>query len=544
MTDSGPLAGGAPLPPTTFFDPAFERIPAGAAWDGSYAGPVLLLFDPRADRYWVADAAIALATAWTQAGRRVVLADLSLDDPLLHERIGMANLDGVVDIFLYGASLARSARPVPGRGFYLISGGTYTDDAGSILLHPRWEKIVAGFREAQASLLLFAPADAAGLEGLARWAGDAILFGSQVAGSLFAQAVPAEIRAHAWLAPPVASPPHHPEPHRDHGPSGFEDRFPEPEPVPVVWPTTPADAPTPVAAAPADPASQRFPTFEELLGAPADSLPVPDPSWETATMPSRFGGRRRKKKGGAEGKDEGAPAEVGKRRSSLPIILLLLLLLAVAAYFLYADPPDWLNLRSLPQATSAAVAPAPAPKPPAAAPSERGVALPYAVSTVNFEAPGPARGEVQKKSAKFPDVPFYVVPETNQGRLYYKVLAGLFADTAQAVRVRDRLVAAGEADTAGVAGPWQLVQPRPWAFDLGTFPTDSAATVHADSLLQRAIPTYVVTVPFTDGDRWRVYGGAFADSVAAQPMQRILQTAHVTAPLVRRTGRPPAAPAK
>jgi hypothetical protein len=543
MSDPNESAGGAALPATTFFDPAFERIPAGAAWDGSYSGPVLLLFDPRADRYWVADAAIALATAWTQAGRRVVLADLGLDDPLLHERIGMANLDGVVDIFLYGASLARSARPVPGRGFYLISGGTYTDDAGAILRHPRWEKIVAGFREAQASLLLFAPANADGLEGLARWAGDAIVFGPPDAGSLFRAAVPDGVAAHAWLAPPVSEPAPHHEPHREHGAAAFEDRFPEPEPVPMSWPSTPAGAPTPTPAIDGE-TGQRFPTFEELVGAPAGTVPVPDPAWETATMPSRFGGRRRRGKGKGDAADEAGAAAGAKQGSPARlVILLVLLLLAAAAYFVYAYRPDFLNIWSQPSGLAAS-APPPTVRP-ASAPVERGAPLPYAVSTVNFEAPGSARTAVQQKSSKFPDVPFYVVPETNQGRLYYKVLAGLFADTAQAVKVRDRLVAAGEADTAGVTGPWQLIQPRPWAFDLGTFPTDSAATVHADSLADRAIPSYVVPVPFSDGaERWRVYGGAFADSIAAQPMQRILASARISAPLVRRTGRAPSAAAR
>ncbi|MDB4948039.1 MAG: Sporulation related protein [Gemmatimonadetes bacterium] len=543
MTDPNASAGGAALPATTFFDPAFERIPAAAAWDGSYAGPVLLLFDPRADRFWVADAAIALATAWTQAGRRAVLADLSLDDPLLHERIGMANLDGVVDIFLYGASLARSARPVPGRGFYLISGGTYTDDPGDILRHPRWEKIVSGFREAQASLLLFAPAGAAGLDALAQWAGDAILFGAPTSGPAFLAALPAGVAPRAWLAPPAADPSLHVEPHREpvagHG-AAFEDRFPEPEPAPTPWPSTPPGAPTPM---PKAPAHEGFPTFDELMSTPPEALPVPDPAWETATMPSRFGGRRRKKKdaeASADAPSSGDPSTPPKPSQKRLVVLLLLLLVIAAAYFVWTYHPEMLRIGG---AATAAVAPVAAAAKPPAAVAERGTALPYAVSTVNFESMAPARNAVRAKSAKFPEVPFYVVPETNQGRLFYKVLAGLYPDTTQAVAVRNRLVDAGEADTAGVLGPSALIQPRPWAFDLGTFDSDSAATVRVDSLAAQSIPGYVVPVPFSDGaDRWRVYGGAFADSMAAVPMLRMLSLARINAPFVRRTGRAPAAP--
>ncbi|MBV9109046.1 MAG: hypothetical protein JO306_06550, partial [Gemmatimonadetes bacterium] len=151
MTDPQTATGtsGRRLPPPTFFDPTFERLPSAAAYDPEHPGPVLLLFDPRADRRWGADAAIALATGWNAAGRRTVLADLSIEDPILHERVGVPNLDGVVDLFLYGASLARSARPVPGRGFLLITAGTYTPEPEAIFRHQRWEKIVEGFREAQ-----------------------------------------------------------------------------------------------------------------------------------------------------------------------------------------------------------------------------------------------------------------------------------------------------------------------------------------------------------------------------------------------------------
>ncbi|HEX6911475.1 MAG TPA: hypothetical protein VF142_13810, partial [Longimicrobium sp.] len=115
MTDphahDGPL-GAASSP--TFFDPSFERLPGSVSGETAAPGPVLLVFDRGADRDWAADAAVALATGWHAAGRRTVLADLCLEDPFLNERIGMPNQEGVVDIFLYGASLARSARAVPG----------------------------------------------------------------------------------------------------------------------------------------------------------------------------------------------------------------------------------------------------------------------------------------------------------------------------------------------------------------------------------------------------------------------------------------------
>ncbi|HEX8242322.1 MAG TPA: hypothetical protein VF541_02455, partial [Longimicrobium sp.] len=292
MTDPQTATGysGRRLPPPTFFDPTFERLPGAAAFDAQHTGPVLLLFDPRADRAWVADAAIALATGWNAAGRRTVLADVSIEDPILHERVGVPNLDGVVDLFLYGASLARSARPVPGRGFLLITAGTYTPEPDAIFRHPRWGKIVDGFREAQASLLLFVPLDAPGLAALGQWAQEVILLGDREDGELFDSLVAPQFRIRGWLTPPARpgaepfraaedsarpasfgaapQPPAPPAP-----PPPRADRFPQPEPAGF----------QPWAAPPREPAPREpdaLPSAHEAVHAPAASLPVPDPSWE------------------------------------------------------------------------------------------------------------------------------------------------------------------------------------------------------------------------------------------------------------------------
>src|ERR1700741_3839491 len=280
---SDPETGGRSLPPPTFFDPSFERLPRSASFDEERSGPVVLLFDPRSDRAWAADAAVAIASGWTAGGRRTVLADLSLDDPVLHDRIGVSNLDGVVDVFLYGASLARSARPVPGRGFYLITAGTYTTDPGAILRHSRWEKLVAGFRDAGAALLLFAPADAPGVGDLSRWAGDAILLGDRGDGR-FDGALKLGFSARAWLTPPVRGG----EPPRAAAPSSPDERFPQPEPSVKPWMAArrePAPVPT------------GLPRAQGAVGARAAALPVPDPTWDQPPPPPEvhipFGRKRR-----------------------------------------------------------------------------------------------------------------------------------------------------------------------------------------------------------------------------------------------------------
>ncbi len=169
--DPAPDAPG--LPEAITFSPgeetAVRSLAAGAT--------VVLLLTGAVDRRWAARTAVELCTQWAGEGRRIVLADLHLENPLLHELLEVENLEGVVDIFLYGASISRSARAVEGRGFHLITAGTYEVDTRSIYRHPRWEKLVTGFREAGASLVLFAPATALDQEAVGRFVDETILLG-------------------------------------------------------------------------------------------------------------------------------------------------------------------------------------------------------------------------------------------------------------------------------------------------------------------------------------------------------------------------------
>jgi hypothetical protein len=503
------------LPEPTFFDPSFERLPAAAASDAGRTGPVLLLFDRAADREWTADAAIAIATGWNTAGQRTVLADLSLDDPMLAERIGMSSMEGVVDIFLYGASLARSARPVPGRGFYLISAGTYTPDATAILRDARWEKIIAGFRDAGASLLLFVPSDAPALPALARWAYQAILLGDTSHGDALQHDAPAGVEVRAWLTPPSRGPrPAAAAPAVP--PAAPAERFAEPEPPVGIrpWLAPPRTDEPPV--------GEEFRSAEETVGAPAATLPVPAPDWEE-------------------------PAPAPKKESRVSPLLTLLLLLAVlagAVYLLLDKYPSLLGgtparETAEPGAAPGAVAPV-VPKGPAAA---AGTALPYAVFVKAYPQYEPARQLAARVGGRFPESRFYVTPEMTGDRLYYKVFSGAMADSAEATALRERLIAAGVVNPDDAGTEDALILVRPLALELGELPSREAAQARADSLTARAVPAYAVAVPFSDGtERYRVYGGAFADSAGAAPMMKMAQQAGLPARIVPRTGRAPATP--
>jgi hypothetical protein len=507
MSETPPRSGswGERPPPPTFFDPSFERLPAPVAGESAQPGPVLLLFDPAADRAWSADAAVAVATGWHAAGQRTVLADLGLDDPFLHERIGVPNQDGVVDVFLYGASLARSARPVPGRGFYLISAGTYEPDTAAILGADRWEKIVQGFREARAALLLFVPADAPGLDALARTAPDVIVLAPSGPGGTPAVALPPGTRVRAWLAPPggAAAPPP-PAP-----PAAVPSPFPEPEAR-----KRPAAPPPP---------TEPAPPVGETVDAPAqERIPVPEPGWEEVEVPA-------------------APR---RRRRVSPVLLIFLLLALVAAATVAAlqyYPEVFRRLPAPGEPTAASTPQAPRPSPDAV---PAGDALPYSVQIVAFDDLGAARRQVEDFQRRFPAAQFFIVPEEVGGRTYYRVLAGMAADSVEAHELRRSLDDAGiQVDPAAFGGEWAVIQERPMVVQMGEYLSREAAAARADSLQRAALPAYVVPVPYSDGiDRWRVYGGAYADSAAAEPLRRRAEEVGASPELVERTGRPPAAP--
>ncbi|MBB4635793.1 SPOR domain-containing protein [Longimicrobium terrae] len=522
MTDphhAGNQERGAPAP--TFFDPSFERLPGPVAGETAMAGPVLLLFDRDADRDWVADAAVALATGWHAAGRRTVLADLCLEDPFLNERIGLPNQEGVVDIFLYGASLARSARVVPGRGFHLISAGTYTPDAGEVLRSPRWDKIVAGFRDANAAMLLFAPLDAPELGALGRFAGESILLGSPAAGEAAAAALPG-LTVRAWLAPPRGNP------------------------APPV--TAPPRAASPVSAPAAAPAD-RFPDPEPVMpwNAPAGSIPVPPPTSLPAdpayALPAENAAPREIPVFEA---DRVAEPVAAKKRGVSPLLLILLLIALLLAAAVLLAPRLGLALPFLGGAEPEPAAPvaksAPA-RPVSGPPQPRGAALPYSVFVQNHQTPEAAEATAAEGARRFPEVQFFVFPEALQGLTYWRVMAGMAGDTTQVRALRDRLLAAKLVDPEDVSGPYDLIQSRPVTYAVGDFADAPQARARVAELAQKGIPSYVTPVPFSDGtERWTVYAGAYRDTAAAKAMGTMLQQARIPARVVQRTGRPPAAP--
>ena len=476
------------LPPPTLYDPADDQE---TPLLGERTGTVVLFLTGDADRRWAGRAAMALCTAWARGGRRIVLADLDVESPLLHELAGVENLEGFVDVFLYGASIARSARPVEGRAFFLIPAGTYTPDARAIYRHPRWPKLVAGFRDAGASLVLFGSADSVDLGALSEWISYAILLGAPADAESVERLAAAEVEIRALIVQP-----------------GVESSGRVTSPPPVFAPP-PAEAPAP----------------------PPPAAPTPAPTTEPEPV------RR-----GPDAALSLPPAPVRERRrtrglAGLLWFLLALAVMAAAGYIVTILRPDlvrWPALGGASADTAPAVIPPATARP---APTPAGEPLPYSVQVIAFQSFDAARERLLAQRESLEDVPVLIAPEEIQGIRYYKILAGALEDTAAARALRERLVEVGAVEEEDAAGAWTLIQETPLAFDLGEYATRDSATSAGDSLLALNIPAYSLPLAYSDGTRrWRVYGGAYRDTASAAAMGELLSSAGLTPRLVARTG--------
>ena len=110
------------------------------------------------DLKWATAAAWDVARAAAQHGRRVALVDLWIEDPTLHEVVGLTPSEGIVDAFEYGVSLTKAAHEVD--HVFFIAAGAYTAHPGDVFGHERWKKLHGGFRVEGALLLLYLSAGA------------------------------------------------------------------------------------------------------------------------------------------------------------------------------------------------------------------------------------------------------------------------------------------------------------------------------------------------------------------------------------------------
>ena len=137
--------------------PSWKPLDAVAPPSSDGAGRIVALVasEDAAHSGWGANAALDLARAWTEEGRRVMVVDGVLDAPSLHEAAGVANREGLVDAALHGASVSHVSHAVEDGGFFLVTAGTPVADPVSVARSGRWHRLAEGVTEAGVLLLLY-----------------------------------------------------------------------------------------------------------------------------------------------------------------------------------------------------------------------------------------------------------------------------------------------------------------------------------------------------------------------------------------------------
>ncbi|MDB4881918.1 MAG: Sporulation protein [Gemmatimonadetes bacterium] len=183
------------MSPTRTMDWTEEGRRVGVTLDAFHA-VVVAGIDP------VATAQVALGIARVQAvHRRVALGDLLGEAEPLQSLLTGDDPHGLVDSFLYGVSLTKIAQRVPDAGeLFIMPTGTGPVDYDELFSNPRWRRLISGFREVGALLIIAAPADAPRVHELVDATDGVVIVGD---------AVPADVsvaQSLAWVRPRRGAP--------------------------------------------------------------------------------------------------------------------------------------------------------------------------------------------------------------------------------------------------------------------------------------------------------------------------------------------------
>lgn len=126
---------------------------------------------------------------------------------------------------------------------------------------------------------------------------------------------------------------------------------------------------------------------------------------------------------------------------------------------------------------------------------------------------------------------FFVAPTPVRGRTYYRVLAGVYEDRADAATAMSSLVADGRKDAVK---EWDI-RPVRLAYDLGTFAERGVADRRRDEMRRNGIPAYVLR-DTAEAPLYRVFAGAFRTESDGEPLERMLEERGRTGQLITRSG--------
>lgn len=513
------------LPPWQPFDP--DRPDGEVPELPTPDGPILtLLVSPglHGDG-WAGRAAARIARRGIAGNGRILLADLGLDRPHLHEVLGVNQGEGMSDAFVFGASIQRVAQPTK-EGFLFASAGTPVAEPGSVLASPRWRPVAEAFRQAGAHLLLYVPWDLPGREALLARASSVAILATPEEAEELADGILGQARVDLVLGPGAAE-----------GDDAGEQGAPG-SPV--------ADA---RAGDPAGPSGRR----------PAEVGPAGAVASDAEGGGTRSGvapGRPTDEEARDNGREQGRGGRLG-----LLVLLFVLLLLGVlgAALLGFIDIPGIPEMTAGPTAgpttaTTEAAAGAGIPEDgPGEVPTESSRPLggphhAWSLMIASFQDPAVGLEQAGALQRIHPERLFHLAPVQVGGATWYRLLVGPAADSLAASDLRQGL-------NAGSGAGWR-VRPTPLAFQLAEVATAEEASALVDDLPPE-IPGYALAVvpggTDTDGEdrffalpqasdaspgaRYRVYVGGYSDAGEATLMEETLRnTGFGEAPLVQRVG--------
>ena len=428
-----------------------------------------------------AAALVALGAARAQAERRrVVIGDLVGDLEPLEAVIPRHDPHGLADSFTYGISLNRIGYPVEGeQNLFVMPSGSEPVATRAIVGHPRWQRLVAGFREVGALLILVAEPGAPALEQLIPVTDGALLVGDTRLES------PAHVISRA--RPRGAA--------RANGTTASVDiRRDVTLPAPV-------------------PSNGRVLDDDHALS-PEAAMAAGIPAVDAAPPDDRRASSRR------------TWAIIG-----VTLAAALVALAGITATRVFArrtvETASAGEIVTPPVALPALSVPAAEPAPPIENPQDSARAVAFSVVLVAANTSAGADDNLRRVS----DLPAATAaPSIDGGALWYKVFVGAFAERAQAEALRDSLRVAGRAG--------EIVEPIvsvPLALLVAeAVPPDSIAPVRA-RLAATGITTYAL---MQDDGTVRLVAGAFATPDEAMHLAPALRAAGIPPRIVYRTGRP------
>ncbi|MEX2282488.1 MAG: SPOR domain-containing protein [Gemmatimonadota bacterium] len=514
------------------------RLGAGAAEGSVPVSAVLVVASETAwHDGWSVRTTIALADHLAKTYNCLLL-DLAVEGGELHPSVDVENVEGVADIFLYGASLKHVIVKPPKRRFKFAPAGIGGEPM-VVLTDTRWVRLLSEQKSAGVLVLAYVPSHSDGLEILSDRIPNILALARTEELNVLADRLSADAVCLAVIAPddpiieeaaaPVpetrAQPVVEEDDEEGKAPERNRERDFEAIRVPrnaarealiadlrsrqraALMAPPPAPAPPVEELAPAiEPAEPRAPAKPRGPSRPQPSLS--EPSFATT---------------------EPRPTVKSRKRLYIGLSLVVLAVLIVGA---------WLVVRRYVElsATPAVVPPTTstgAPVPAAPTVPSSVVPLPYAVAVEAHQELPLAVERVNALSSEEKDIGFYIAPILVDSVLYYRIMAGPVTDSTAALAIMQRLLDKGHKTGASASD----LRHSPLAFSLGDYESESGARARASEAGDLGIPAYVIEVATPAGERrYRVYAGAYAGLAEADVMRRLLRSAGLPDSLVPRVG--------